>query len=269
MICFPNCKINLGLFITEKRSDGYHNLETVFYPVPLCDILEVVEGKKNEFTTSGLAIPGNSESNLCIRAYDILSKKYNLPPVKIHLHKTIPAGAGLGGGSSDAAFMLKLLNDYFSLDIKKQELLETASALGSDCAFFVDNKPIFATNKGDRFENIPLHMDGCFLVIVKPGDIHISTPDAFSLVKPSKASYDLNTINSKEIHKWKNFVANDFEEIIFSKFPVIKSIKETLYSKGAIYAAMSGSGSAVYGIFNHTVNLNETFPGNFVWQGNL
>jgi 4-diphosphocytidyl-2-C-methyl-D-erythritol kinase len=268
MICFPNCKINIGLFITEKRNEGYHNLETIFYPLPLYDILEITEGEKNEFTTSGLVIQGSRESNLCIKAYDSLRGKYKLPPVKIHLHKAIPTGAGLGGGSSDAAFMLKLLNDNFSLNIEKEELLYTASKLGSDCAFFIENKPVFAKNKGEYFENISLDLKNYFLVLVKP-DVHISTPEAYSLINPRKAPYSLKNIDITQISEWKNFITNNFEEPLFQKFPEIKNIKEKLYNAGAIYASMSGSGSAVYGIFNEVVDLSELFPGNFIWQGKL
>jgi 4-diphosphocytidyl-2-C-methyl-D-erythritol kinase len=268
MICFPTCKINIGLFITEKRTDGYHNLETIFYPVPLNDILEITEGIKNEFTSSGLVIPGNRESNLCIKAYDSLRGKYKLPPVKIHLHKAIPTGAGLGGGSSDAAFMLKLLNDHFALNIGKEELLDTASRLGSDCAFFIESKPVFAKNKGDYFENSSINLKNYFLVLVKP-DVHISTPEAYSLIKPRKAPYSLKNIDIAQINDWKNFIINDFEEPLFLKFPEIKNIKETLYNAGAIYASMSGSGSAVYGIFKDAVDLSELFNRHFVWQGQL
>jgi len=268
MICFPNCKINLGLYITEKRPDGYHNIETVFYPVPLCDILEIAESNKNEFTLSGLAIPGKDESNLCLKAYSSLKKIYSLPSVKIHLHKAIPAGAGLGGGSSDAAFMIKLLNDTFSLNMPHEQMLDVAGELGSDCSFFIENKPVFATNKGDVFSYINIDLSKYYLLLVKP-DVHIPTPIAYSMVKPKKASYSLKNIDVTKINEWKNYVTNDFENAVFAKCSEIKTIKEKMYALGALYASMSGSGSAVYGIFESQINTSGLFNGNFVWQGKL
>jgi len=268
MLCFPNCKINVGLFITEKRPDGYHNIETIFYPVPLCDILEVIESKKNEFTTSGLEIPGNRESNLCLKAYNILRKNFNLPPVKIHLHKVIPMGAGLGGGSSNAAYMIRLLNDLFSLNMEIQQMQEIAGSLGSDCSFFIENKPVFATNKGDVFKSINLDLSNYYILLVKP-DMHISTPEAYSLITPRKASFPLATIDISKIHEWKQTIKNDFEDFVFTKFPEIKLIKESLYNAGAIYASMSGSGSAVYGIYEKPIDTKGLFNGSVIWQGKL
>ncbi len=268
MICFPNCKINLGLFVTEKRADGFHNIETIFYPVPLCDILEVVESSKNEFTVSGNKIQGNKESNLCLKAYDILQKKFKLPPVKIHLHKVIPTGAGLGGGSSNSAFMIKLLNDLFSINLKVGQMQEIAVSLGSDCAFFIENKTAFATNKGNVFNKINLDLSGYYLLIVKP-DIHISTPEAYSFIKPKKSSFSLANIDVAKIHEWKNYIKNDFENVVFTKFPEIKIIKEKMYQLGAVYASMSGSGSSVFGIFEKTVGAKDLFGNCFVWQEKL
>jgi len=268
MICFPNCKINIGLYITEKRSDAYHNIETVFYPVPLCDILEITESSKNEFTLSGLKIPGSRESNLCLEAYNIVKKEYDLPPVKIHLHKAIPAGAGLGGGSSDAAFMIELLNDTFSLNMTNTQMHDIAGVLGSDCSFFIENKPVFASNKGDVFEGINLDLSKYHILLVKP-DINISTPVAYSMVKPRKAPFSLKNIDVKKINEWNNYIANDFEEPVFSKFPEIKMIKEKMLDLGAVYASMSGSGSAVYGIFESHVETANLFDGFFMWQRKL
>jgi 4-diphosphocytidyl-2-C-methyl-D-erythritol kinase len=268
MICFPNCKINLGLFITEKRPDNYHNIETIFYPVPLTDILEIVESKKNEFTVSGHDIPGSRSSNLCLRAYDILRRKFNLPPIKIHLHKVIPTGAGLGGGSSNAAFTIKLLNDLFSINLKDEQMHEIAENLGSDCSFFIKNNPVFATNKGDLFKNIDLDLSSYHILLVKP-NIHISTPEAYSKITPKKASFPLTTLDVSEIHKWKYNVKNDFEDNIYAKFPEIKLIKEKVYKAGAVYASMSGSGSCVYGIFEKPVDTINLFDNCFVWQGKL
>ena len=269
MICFPNCKINLGLFVTEKRPDGYHNIETVFYPVPLCDILEVVKSnKKNEFTVSGNKIPGNKESNLCLKAYNILQKKFKLPPVKIHLHKVIPTGAGLGGGSSDAAFMIKLLNDLFSINMNVAQMQEIAGNIGSDCAFFIENKSVFATNKGDVFNKLKLDLSSYHILLVKP-DIHISTPEAYSYIKPKKSSFLLTNINVAKISEWEKFIKNDFEDVVFKKFPEIKMIKEKMYQLGAVYASMSGSGSSVYGIFEKAVDTKDLFDNCFVWQEKL
>jgi 4-diphosphocytidyl-2-C-methyl-D-erythritol kinase len=268
MICFPNCKINLGLSITEKRPDSYHNIETVFYPVPLHDALEVVESNKNEFTCSGIEIPGSREFNLCLKAYSIVKNKFNIPPVKIHLHKVIPTGAGLGGGSSNAAFMIKLLNDLFSLKISVVQMQEIAGNLGSDCSFFIENVPVFAKNKGDVFENIKLDLSDYYLVLAKP-DLHISTPDAYSMITPKYAPFPLKDINVSEISEWQDYVINDFEKVVFGKFPEIKSLKEKMYESGAIYAAMSGSGSAVYGIFEKEIDTNDLFKNCFVWQGKL
>jgi 4-diphosphocytidyl-2-C-methyl-D-erythritol kinase len=268
MICFPNCKINIGLYITNKRPDSYHNIETVFYPVPLCDILEITENSKNEFMLSGLEIPGSRESNLCLKAYDIVKKEYKLPPVKIHLHKAIPAGAGLGGGSSDAAFMIKLLNDTFSLNMTNTQMQDIAGNLGSDCSFFIENKPVFASNKGNVFESINLDLSKYYLLMVKP-NAHISTPVAYSMVEPRKALFSLKNIDTNNINEWNNYVTNDFEAPLFSKFPEIKIIKEKIIDLGAIYASMSGSGSAVYGIFESHVETADLFDGFFMWQGKL
>ncbi|MGD0712149.1 MAG: 4-(cytidine 5'-diphospho)-2-C-methyl-D-erythritol kinase [Bacteroidales bacterium] len=268
MICFPNCKINIGLYITEKRPDSFHNIETIFYPVPLHDALEVIESNKNEFTLSGIDIPGNREANLCLRAYDILLRKFKLPPVKIHLHKAIPTGAGLGGGSADAAFMIKLLNDVFSLNMNITQMQEIAANLGSDCSFFIENIPLYATNKGDVFENIKLDLSKYHIVLAKP-DLHISTSEAFSLIAPKKAAFQLNKIESKKMKEWKKHIVNDFEEVVFRKFPEIKAIKEKMYESGAVYASMSGSGSTVYGIFKKEINIKGLFDNCFAWQGKL
>lgn len=268
MLSFPNCKINLGLFVTEKRPDGYHNIETVFYPVPFCDMLEIIVSDKNEFTTSGIEIPGSREANLCLKAYDILKRKFSLPCIKIHLHKQIPAGAGLGGGSSDAAYTIKLLNDIFSLKLSIEDMLDIASTLGSDCAFFIENKPVFATNKGDVFTGINPDLSNYHLLLVKPA-VHVSTPEAYSMIKPGKASFPLTDIASLKMEDWKKYIINDFEEPVFLKHPEIRVLKETMYNYGAVYASMSGSGSAVYGIFKEPLDTEGLFKDCFLWQGKL
>ncbi len=234
MVAFPPCKINLGLNILRKRSDGYHDIETCFYPVPWTDILEVVPSDKFEFTVSGNVIPG--DDNLCVAAYKLL----NAPPAKIHLHKIIPTGAGLGGGSSDAAWTLRLLNQVFSLGLTKDQLRGYAAGLGSDVAFFLDDIPMIGTGRGEVLTPANINLKGKFIVIVKPG-VHVSTAEAYAGIVPKESKLDLENISS---------LKNDFEESIFKKFPEIASIKSKLYEAGAMYASMSGSGSAVYGIFN-------------------
>jgi 4-diphosphocytidyl-2-C-methyl-D-erythritol kinase len=240
MIAFPPCKINLGLNILRKRADNYHDLETCFYPIPWTDILEVIPSDKFEFTVSGNVIPG--DTNLCVKAYRLL----DAPPVKIHLHKIIPTGAGLGGGSSDAAWTLRLLNDVFNLKIPKEELKRYAAQIGSDCAFFIEDGPMIGTGRGEILRPAKVNLKGKFVVIVKP-DIHVSTAEAYVGMTPNNRHLDIENI---PVEEWRTSLTNDFEETIFQKFPVIRSIKEQLYKVGAVYAAMSGSGSAVYGIFN-------------------
>lgn len=270
MICFPNAKINLGLNITGKRQDGYHNIETVFYPIPVEDALEIVPAKGNRgiFKQSGLAIDGNPENNLVIKAYQTLSRKHSLPEIDIYLLKKIPFGAGLGGGSSDAAFMLKLINEYANLSISEDELEKLSVAIGADCAFFIRNKPVFASGIGNIFEPITLSLEKYFLVLVKP-DVHISTKEAYEGIKPGKPEISLKEIIQQPIETWKNRMINDFENIVFSKFPIIKNIKETLYESGAVYASMSGSGSSVFGIFKEEPDLIDTFNQHYIWQGKL
>lgn len=270
MITYPNAKINLGLNITEKRPDGYHNLETVFYPIPLQDALEVkpLDGE-NEYLLkiAGTQINGEPEDNLVIKAYRLLKQDHpHLPSIDIHMFKHIPTGAGLGGGSSDAAFMLKLLNEKFSLHISVSQLEEYAARLGADCAFFIQNKPVFASGIGNIFEPIELSLKGYYLVLVKP-DIFVSTKEAYALVKPQKPQLSLKDIIHKPIEEWKNTMVNDFEKSVFHKFPEIAAIKDKLYDMGAIYASMSGSGASVFGLFKEQVKyVDEVFYGCFCRQ---
>lgn len=263
MISFPNCKINIGLNVVEKRKDGFHNIETVFYPVSWCDALEIIPSKKLAFSSSGIKIPNDKKGNLCLRAYHLLAKDFKIPKVKIHLHKNIPIGAGLGGGSSDAAFTLKMLNEMFELKLKEKQLLNYASRLGSDCAFFILNRPVFAKGKGDELEEISLDLTKYKIVIVYP-KINISTAEAYSGIIPKKSKTSLNEIiENKPIHQWKNFVCNDFEENIFKKSSRIARIKKQLEQAGAVYASMSGSGSGVYGIFEklkERKSITKVFP---------
>ncbi len=254
MVVFPNCKINLGLHITGKRPDGYHELETVFYPVQLRDALEIVHATTEEpedirFTTSGLSIPGNSASNLCVKAYQLLKKDFpELPPIQMHLHKVIPMGAGLGGGSSDGAFALKLLNEKFQLQLNQDQLLHYAAQLGSDCPFFILNRPCYGTGRGEILEPIELNLSGHRFVLIHPG-IHVSTKWAFEQLTPAKAPRPITEILQQSLSEWKRELVNDFEAPILRAYPEIASIKRALYDDGAVYASMSGSGSTVFGIY--------------------
>ena len=239
MVAFPPCKINLGLNILRKRNDGYHDIETCFFPVPWTDILEVIPSKEFSFTVSGNPIPGGD--NLCVKAYELLQT----PPAKIHLHKIIPMGAGLGGGSSDAAWTLRLLNDVFSLGLNKEQLKQYAAQIGSDCAFFIDDIPMIGTRRGEVLRPANIDLKGKYIVIVKP-DIHVSTAEAYSSVVPMESDFNLDDLQS---------LKNDFEPSVFKRYPEIASIKKSLYDLGAVYAQMSGSGSAVFGIFNTPPSL--------------
>ena len=270
MITYPNAKINLGLNIVEKRPDGYHNLETVFYPINLQDALEVnyLEGE-GEYTLkiSGTPIEGELDNNLVVKAYRLLKKDFpNMGSIKIHMYKHIPTGAGLGGGSADAAFMLKLLNEKFKLNLSTEKLEEYAAILGADCAFFIQNKPVFASGIGNIFEEINLSLKGYYLVLVKP-DIFVSTKDAFANIIPMKPNHSLKEIIRMPVETWRATMKNDFEESVFKKFPEIAAIKDKLYDMGAIYASMSGSGSSVFGIFREQVeHVDEVFSGCFCRQ---
>ena len=270
MITYPNAKINLGLNIVEKRPDGYHNLETVFYPINLQDALEVTtwEGEKEYvLTTSGTPIEGDTESNLVVKAYKLLKQDFpEIPAIDIHMYKHIPTGAGLGGGSADAAFMIKLLNDKYKLGISIEKMEEYAAKLGADCAFFIQNKPVFASGIGNIFESIDLSLKGYYLVLVKP-DIFVSTKDAFAHIKPQKPTTSLKEIIRMPVETWRAVMKNDFEESVFQKFPEIAAIKDKLYDMGAVYASMSGSGSSVFGIFREQVEfVDEIFNGCFCRQ---
>ncbi|MDY3788755.1 4-(cytidine 5'-diphospho)-2-C-methyl-D-erythritol kinase [Bacteroides fluxus] len=272
MLVFPNAKINLGLNITEKRPDGYHNLETIFYPVPVEDALEINilnEGnEKFRLHQAGMEIAGEAENNLVVKAYKLLDVRFNLPPIDIHLFKHIPSGAGLGGGSADAAFMLKLLNEKFNLGLATEELEDYAARLGADCAFFVRNQPTYAEGIGNIFSPITSSLKGYQIWLVKP-DIFVSTKDAFARIRPHRPDRSLKDIVQLPVEEWKGIMVNDFEESVFPQFPAIGEIKEEMYRQGAIYASMSGSGSSVYGIFKEDASLPEVNFGEkaFVYQG--
>lgn len=272
MLVFPNAKINLGLNITEKRPDGYHNLETIFYPVPIEDALEINPlnegGKKFRLHQNGLKIEGEEENNLVVKAYKLLDAQFNLPPIEIHLFKHIPSGAGLGGGSSDAAFMLKLLNDKFELRLSDETLEGYAARLGADCAFFIKNQPTYAEGIGNVFSPVLLSLKGYRIWLVKP-DVFVSTKDAFAQIKPHRPDKSLKEIVKLPVEEWRGQMMNDFEESVFPQFPIIGEIKEEMYRQGAIYASMSGSGSSVYGLFKTNASLPEVDFGNkaFVYKG--
>ena len=264
MILFPNAKINIGLNITERRPDGYHNLETIFYPVNLKDALEVVAGDKLSFTSSGLDIPGRVEDNLCVKGYHMLKKDFDLPPVNIHLHKNIPIGAGLGGGSADAAFFIRLMNEEFKLGLSIDEMTGYARRLGADCAFFIENKPVYAFERGDEFEPVKLDLSAYKIVLVMP-DIHISTSEAFGGIKPAPVKDSLLELITEPITEWKKHIKNDFEISIFKNHAEIRGVKAALYQAGAIYASMSGSGASVFGIFGETPDVKYLESSNQVF----
>lgn len=271
MVVFPNAKINIGLFVTRKRPDGFHQLETVFYPIGLSDILEVAEGEgvsgEYVFRNTGIDVECEPEKNLIVKAYRLLADACHLPAVNIHLHKVIPFGAGLGGGSADAAFTLKALNEYFELRLPEQRLTELAASLGSDCAFFVRNQPAFATGKGELLEELDFSLANYRLVLVKPA-VGVSTPEAYAGILPRPAPVDLREIGKWAVEDWKERVHNDFERTVFVKHPRIAALKQELYDAGALYASMTGSGSAVYGIFEKGREIKLACPDCFVWQEN-
>ncbi len=273
MICFPNAKINLGLNVVSRRADGYHNIETIFYPIGLKDALEIIpmqtkasatQNKSYRFFESGMEIGGNLEDNLVIRAWKVVKKECDIPPIDIHLLKKIPFGAGLGGGSSDAAFMLKLLNTHFSLGYSEEDLRQRASTIGADCPFFVVNKPAFASGIGEHLEEIVLSLDNYFFVLIKP-NCFISTQTAYAMVTPTSPTVSLKEIIKHPVSEWKETMKNDFEASVFKKFPEICNIKEKLYDLGAIYASMSGSGSSVFALFESEIEIEKYFSKQFVW----
>ena len=249
MIQFPNCKINLGLSILAKRADGYHELETVFYPIAVSDALEILPAANLTMTQSGIAVPGDPAQNLCLKAYHLLKKDFpTLPAVQMHLHKNIPMGAGLGGGSSDGTAALIILNQQFSLGLNDQQLIDYASQLGSDCPFFVYNKACHATGRGEVLTPIHLDLSNYQFLLVHPG-VHIATAWAFQQLTPNTKSESIQSIIEKPITDWKNSLINDFEAPVFKAEPTLSAIKDQLYQLGAMYASMSGSGSSLFGIF--------------------
>jgi 4-diphosphocytidyl-2-C-methyl-D-erythritol kinase len=256
MIGFANAKINIGLRVVGKRSDGYHLLDTVFYPIAWQDSLEILPAAQLQLDIEGQQIPGAMEENLCVKAYRLLARDFDIPPVSIYLHKHVPLGAGLGGGSSNAIQTLRLLNALFDLQLTETSLFTYALQLGADCPFFLKNQPCYGTGIGEILQPIPLSLTGYHLVVLKP-NVSVSTAQAFAHIKPQEINATSQTIVQKPVEEWKDWVKNDFEEGIFYQFPAIAAAKDLLYTKGAIFALMSGTGASVYGIFQHAPDLES------------
>lgn len=268
MVSFPPCKINLGLSILRKRDDGFHDIETCFYPVPFTDIVEVIPADKFKFSTSGLAIDGKESDNLCVKAYALLQEVHQLPPVQIHLHKIIPMGAGLGGGSADAAHCIRILNEIFTLQLSEERMREYAARLGSDCAFFISDGPMLGTGRGDVLNPLALSLKGYYLVLANPG-IHVSTAAAYAGVVPATPVEPVSEIVSRPVGEWRKRLKNDFEKPVFGAHQELREIKDNFYKAGAAYAAMSGSGSTIFGLFEKKVS-DPGVPSNIIiWEGFL
>ncbi|TAE73181.1 MAG: 4-(cytidine 5'-diphospho)-2-C-methyl-D-erythritol kinase [Bacteroidetes bacterium] len=257
MLVFPNAKINIGLHILRKRNDNFHDLETLFYPVQWTDALEIITEKETEFFSSGLSIPSDNQDNLCLRAYHLLKKEFNLPNVHIFLHKIIPTGAGLGGGSADASFTLKVLKELFDLPLSFSDLENYATKLGSDCAFFIKNKPQIGTGRGEILNDFDINLKGKHILLVYPA-LNISTKEAFSKIRPQERAISITEILKKDIKEWQFHLENDFEKSLFPIYPILENIKNNLYKNGALYASMSGSGSTIFGIFDQKIEVD--FP---------
>lgn len=264
MLSFSPCKINLGLHVVEKRKDGYHNLETSFYPIGWTDVLEVLESTDNQdfkLNLSGLTVEGQLKDNIIFKAFQLIKEQHPLPPIKVVLHKVIPMGAGLGGGSSNAATFINLINSKFDLKISVDDRKRMASKLGSDCAFFIENKPVYATQKGDVFESLTLDLSAYHILVIYPG-IHSNTALAYKGVIPKASEINIKRVlETMPVKDWKHHLKNDFETSVFRAFPEIGELKQKLYDHGALYACMSGSGSAVFGIFDHAPQID--LPGHY------
>ena len=273
MLVLPNAKLNLGLYVTQRRPDGFHTLESVFLPLPWTDALEILPaptGQPTSLTLTGRPIPGDPATNLCLRAYELLQADFpQLPPVQIYLHKIVPIGAGLGGGSADAAFALKAANELFGLNLSTETLENYARRLGSDCAFFVRNQPVLAVERGDVFEEISLNLAGAGCMVVYP-NLHISTGEAYARITPKLPQHPLREALAQPMSSWRDAVSNDFETALTPAHPVLDGIKQQLYAAGATYASMSGSGSAVYGLWESTEPPALMWTAEYaVWQGVL
>ncbi len=268
MIVFPIAKINLGLNVVERRPDGYHNLETVFYPVPIQDALEV-QVMDEEFPSaydcdikvSNIAVEGDEQKNLVVRAYQLLKQDFpHLPRLHAHLFKNIPTQAGMGGGSSDGAAMVLLLNKMFQLGLTDQQMIDLVARLGADCPFFILNRPSYAEGIGEKLMPVELDLTGWKLAVVRP-DIPVSTKEAFSLITPRHPERNCRDIVSQPVDTWRDRLTNDFEQSVFALHPQIGEVKDELYKLGAVYAAMSGSGSSLFGLFRNPIDLTGVFEG--------
>ena len=272
MVVFPNAKINLGLSILRKRADGFHDLSTIFYPIPLQDVLEIVPQENRDAAndivlhSTGLAVAGNHADNICVKAYKLLKADFpNLPPIELHLHKVIPMGAGMGGGSADGAFTLRLLNEQFQLQLTEAQLIQYALQLGSDCPFFIVNTPAIGKGRGEQLTPIPLDLSAYTMAIVNPG-IHVPTGWAFQQIKPGLPAHDCATVVQEAPNTWRGRLVNDFEAPIVTHYPEIGNCINQMYEQGAVYAAMSGSGSTVFGLFEQTVTAQLHWPEHYFYK---
>ncbi len=258
MLVFPNIKINLGLNVIEKRSDGFHALESLFLPVPWCDALEAVITDQQDisFSSSGIPIPGNTEGNLVVKAWNLMKRDFSIPGMAVHLHKVIPMGAGLGGGSSDGAFMLKLVNLLCNLQLSDNQLENYAAGLGSDCPFFIRNAPALVSGRGEILTPVAINLKGYHIALVMP-PVSVGTAEAYSWIKPHQPSISIREILKDPVETWRGRLVNDFEAPVAGRYPVIAEIRDQLYQQGAVYAAMSGSGAAVFGLFTTTPDLTH------------
>lgn len=273
MLLFPNAKINLGLQVISRREDGYHNIQSIFYPIFLSDVLEIFISEEEDTNLTDIGKPSNIpiQENICYKAWKILKADYNIPAVNIYLYKNIPAGAGLGGGSSDGVFTIKAINELCELQLSEKQMHYYSKKLGSDCPFFINNRPSAISGTGDIIEPVTLDLSAYYILLIYP-NIHISTPEAYKIVTPKKSNIDLaECICNSPINTWKNKVHNDFEDQLFIKHPELLKIKDKLYANGALYASMSGSGSSTYGIFKEipSPQILALFKEYFIWFGPL
>jgi len=268
MICFPNAKINLGLFVAKRRSDGFHDLETCFYPIPLCDVLEFTESPKFSLSLYGQAVPGSINDNLLTRAWELLNKEYKIPEVKVALLKNIPMGAGLGGGSADAAFFLRELNNFFNLALTNEKLQQIALTLGSDCPFFIRNTPVVAGGRGELMEDCAVSLSGYWLTVVSPS-FFIPTAEAFRQIEPKSPDLSIAEILRRDPKEWQGLLINDFQPIAIHMFPAIGDIIGELETCGAFYVSLTGSGSSVYALSEKPLLLPESLSGYRIFSRKL
>ncbi|MCF6170878.1 MAG: 4-(cytidine 5'-diphospho)-2-C-methyl-D-erythritol kinase [Bacteroidales bacterium] len=268
MICFPNGKINLGLRVLAKRADGFHDIESLLFPVPINDALEFLPADAFQLTISGFPISGATTDNLVFKAWKLLCQQYDIPAVKVCLHKAIPLQSGLGGGSADAAFFIRAANVFFSLGMDESKMREMAVQLGSDCPFFIENKPVLARGKGDVLQAVNISLKGKYLLVCQPKAL-VSSREAYTLIKPGISKTGIKEVVAKPIEQWRDLLKNDFEDVLFDLHPEIREIKNSMHKMGAIYSSMTGSGSAVYGIFDQSPDRKEINPNYYLWHGEI